>query len=335
QQKIAGKELYNALEFNEKIIKEFPVGLSVYDHTGQCIASNSSMEKFIGFGEKDIFCDKYKHGDFLQEIGLCEVMKYSIKHRVNKRHQFDIIQDNGKHASFECVFVPFTLRDELRLLLMLDDISDRKKSEERLKSTLAEKEALLKEIHHRVKNNMQIVASLMFLQAQNINNKVALGILLENQNRIRSMGLVHELLYRSVDLSRVPFDEYIEALVQSLRESYDKNDVCFQIQAEGIELPVDTAVPCGLIVNELITNSFKHAFKDNHSGLLTVLFMRNDGIYTLSVSDNGTGLPDNYDWESSATLGLNLIRTLSAQLDAELDFKNDNGLTCNLFFTVA
>jgi Ca2+/Na+ antiporter len=92
-------------------------------------------------------------------------------------------------------------------------------------------------------------------------------------------------------------------------------------------------IPCGLIMNELITNSFKHAFKDTQSGLLTIRFLRNEDTYTRSVSDNGAGLPDNYDWESPATLGLSLVRTLSAQLDAEINFKNDNGLTCNLLFT--
>ncbi|MCI5146627.1 MAG: hypothetical protein D3923_14140 [Candidatus Electrothrix sp. AR3] len=225
------------------------------------------------------------------------------------------------------------MRDELRLLLMIDNITERKKAEEHLKSTLAEKEALLKEIHHRVKNNMQIVASLMFLQSQNIKNKEALDVLQESQNRVKSMGLAHELLYRSANLSKVPFKEYIETLVQSLCESYGGN-ISFRVEAEGIELPVDTAIPCGLIVNELITNSFKHAFNNDQAGILTVRFIRLGDTYTLAVSDNGIGMPTDYDWKSSVTLGLNLVRTLSAQLDAQLEFKNNNGLTCELSFNL-
>ncbi|MCI5162906.1 MAG: sensor histidine kinase [Candidatus Electrothrix sp. AX5] len=195
---------------------------------------------------------------------------------------------------------------------------------------------------------MQIVASLMFLQAQNIKNQEAFAILQESQDRVKSMSLVHELLYQSENLSKVPFKEYVETLVSSLRQSYNAHDVLFQIEAESIDLPVDTAVPCGLIVNELITNSFKHAFKQAikqtvkdeeikseeilRSGILTVRFIRENGTCLLSVSDNGSGFPTDYDWGSSSTLGLNLIRTLSTQLDAALEFENQGGLTCRLRF---
>ncbi|MCI5166934.1 MAG: sensor histidine kinase [Candidatus Electrothrix sp. GM3_4] len=150
-------------------------------------------------------------------------------------------------------------------------------------------------------------------------------------------------------MSKVPFKKYIETLVSSLRQSYDAHDVLFQVEAESIDLPVDTAVPCGLIVNELVTNSFKHAFqqtvkeeKSLGSGskipsvpsALIVRFAIEKGAYVLSVSDNGSGFPADYDWNSSNTLGLNLIRTLANQLDAELEFENQDGLTCRLRFSV-
>ncbi|MCW5203075.1 sensor histidine kinase, partial [Desulfobulbus sp. US4] len=163
----------------------------------------------------------------------------------------------------------------------------------------------------------------------------ALDILQESQERVKSMSLVHELLYQSGNLSKVPFKEYVETLVDSLRQSYDAHNVLFQVEAESIDLPVDTAVPCGLIVNELVTNSFKHAFKaesNRQPGRLDILFIKDKDICMLSVSDNGPGFPADYDWSSSGTLGLNLIRTLSTQLDAELEFKNRDGLTCQLRF---
>ncbi|MCI5122485.1 MAG: sensor histidine kinase [Candidatus Electrothrix sp. AUS4] len=202
---------------------------------------------------------------------------------------------------------------------------------------MSEKESLLKEIHHRVKNNMQIVASLMFLQAQKIMNQEAADILQESQDRVKSMSLVHELLYQSGNLAKVPFKEYVETLMSSLRQSYDAEEILFQIEAEPIDLPINTAIPCGLILNELVTNSFKHAFKEKsspQSPILAIHFFRDGTSCMLSVSDNGSGVPKDYDWDSSNTLGLNLIRTLATQLDAELKFESQNGLICRLRFPV-
>lgn len=217
---------------------------------------------------------------------------------------------------------------------IMTDISRRKKDEAKLKSALLEKESLLKEIHHRVKNNMQIVASLMFLQAQSIENKDAFDILQESQDRIKSMCLVHELLYQSSNLAKVPFKKYMDPLVCSLRQSYNAHNVLLHMNAESIDLPVDAAMPCGLIVNELVTNSFKHAFTDKNTGEITISFLKDKTNYLLSVADNGPGFPNDYDWDAPTTLGINLIRTLSKQLDAELTFENHDGLTCRLHFSI-
>ena len=340
QRKNADIELYKTLEFNNKIIEEFPVGLSVYNQYGECIATNSCMTKITGFSAEQPLCSNYNKTDYWQETGLCAAAKQSIALHINICHNFKIEQAGGTQHFYQGTFVPFLLRDEQRLLLMIEDVTERKKAEEELKSALLEKESLLKEIHHRVKNNMQIIASLMFLQAQNIKNQEAFDILQESQFRVKSMSLVHELLYQSGNLSKVPFKEYIETLISSLRQSYGSHDVLFQIQAESIDLPVNTAVPCGLIINELVTNSFKHAFhhtaqeeKSEQPSILTVHFIRENGACVLSVSDNGSGFPEDYDWGSSNTLGLNLIRTLSSQLDAELEFENQGGLLCRLRFS--
>ncbi|MCI5125919.1 MAG: sensor histidine kinase, partial [Candidatus Electrothrix sp. AR5] len=344
QRKNADIELRKAFEFNKKIIGEFPVGLSVYNNDGECIAINSCMEKIAGFSQEEQLCSNYNEIDYWQETGLCAAAKQSIALHTNICHNFKIEYANGKQHFFKGIFVPFMLHEEQRLLLMIEDITARRKTEKVLKSALLEKESLLKEIHHRVKNNMQIVASLMFLQAQNIKSQEAFDILQESQDRVKSMSLVHELLYQSGNLSKVPFKKYVETLVSSLRQSYDAHDVLFQIEAESIDLPVDIAVPCGLIVNELITNSFKHAFKQDvkqsikdeghlRQDTLTVRFTRESRDYILSVSDNGSGFPTDEDWSSSNTLGLNLIRTLSTQLDAALELEHQDGLTCRLQFT--
>ncbi|MCW5212294.1 PAS domain S-box protein [Desulfobulbus sp. TB] len=338
QQKNAEKELRKSFEFNKKIIEEFPVGLSVYNSKGQCIASNSYMKKIIGFSKKQQLCISYNEIDYWQETGLCAAAQQSIAEHTNVSHNFNIEDTRGKKNFFTGIFVPFMLHDEQRLLLMVENVTKQKKAEEELKSTLLEKESLLKEIHHRVKNNMQIVASLMFLQAQDINNEEVKKILQESQDRVKSMSLVHELLYQSGNLAKVPFQEYIENLVSSLRQSYNAYNVLFQTETEPLDLPINTAIPCGLILNELITNSIKHAFTggetNRHAAKLTISFHKKETFCVLSVSDNGAGLPPEYDWNTSNTLGLNLIRTLSNQLDAEMKFENQNGTTCWLRFNV-
>ncbi|MCI5221739.1 MAG: PAS domain S-box protein [Candidatus Electrothrix sp. AR4] len=330
----AEQALHETAVLNDRIIHETPVGLLIFDQAGQCIVANNAVAKMLGGTREEVLLQNYNEIASWKESGMLEAAKKSLAEGKKCHLEFDNLTSFGKNGFYKSVFVPFTLHDELHLLLMLNDISERKKAEKQLKSNLTEKEALLKEIHHRVKNNMQIVASLMFLQAQQIENKEALKALQDSQDRVKSMGLVHELLYRSDNLSKVSFSKYIETLACSLRESYDgvKNDVSFRIEAEGIELPVDTAIPCGLIVNELITNSFKYAFKENRPGSLYVRFAREEDLYILSVSDNGVGLPTDYDWRSTATLGLSLVRTLSEQLDGQVEFTNDNGLTCRLSF---
>ncbi|WLE98613.1 MAG: PAS domain S-box protein [Candidatus Electrothrix communis] len=333
--KAAEQALRETAALNDKIIHEAPVGLAIYDKSGQCIIANDSAAKMIGASLPQILEQNYNDLESWRKSGLLNIAQKSLTERKRYYYEFDIITSFDRYGFFNSVFVPFTLHDELHLMLMIDDITERKQAEKRQRANLAEKEALLKEIHHRVKNNMQIAASLMFLQAQSVENPEALRVLQDSQERIKSMGLVHELLYKSGNLSKVPFNEYIETLVQSLQGSYGENNqqgISFHVEADGIALPVDTAVPCGLITNELITNSFKYAFTDNRPGKIIVRFIQEDDLYILTVSDNGIGLPADYDWKSAKSLGLNLVRTLAGQLDAEVRFENDNGLKTSLIF---
>ena len=333
--KAAEQALRETAALNDRIIHETPVGLAIYDKSGQCIIANNSTAKMVGTTLKEVLAQNYNNLGSWKKTGLLNIARKSLAERKKYRYEFDIVTSFDKSCFFNSVFVPFTLHDELHLLLMLDDITERKQSEARQKANLTEKEALLKEIHHRVKNNMQIAASLMFLQAQSVKNPEALRVLQDSQERIKSMGLVHELLYRSGNLSKVPFNEYIKALVQSLQGSYgdsNQRDITLHVEAEGIAFPVNTAVPCGLIINELITNSFKYAFTDNKPGRIIVHFIREGDLYILTVSDNGIGLPADYDWRSAKSLGLNLVRTLAGQLDAKVRFENDNGLKTSLEF---
>ena len=189
------------------------------------------------------------------------------------------------------------------------DITEGKRAEELVKSSLREKELLLKEIHHRVKNNLQITSSLLRLQAGKIADAA------ESQARIRSMALVHDMLYRSQDLARVDFAEYVRSLVTQLFRSYNVGGrIRSTVEMDPVVFGVDLAVPCGLVINELVANALKHAFPDERRGTVRVGMTATADRYLLSVRDDGIGLPPAIDYLRTETLGLQLVRMLAEQI---------------------
>ncbi len=216
------------------------------------------------------------------------------------------------------------------------DITDRKQAEEQLHASLREKEVLLREIHHRVKNNLQVISSLLNLQSRIVSDPLVLQIFKECQNRVRSMALVHEKLYRSGDLSRVNFGDYIRNMVYHLSHVHqvDPNRIQLKQEVEEILLDVNTAIPCGLILNELISNSFKHAFPEGRSGEVHVQFKRQeDGKLLLAVADNGIGLPETLDIHKTSTLGMQFITLLTQQLDAAIELRHQPGTEYRILFS--
>jgi len=201
------------------------------------------------------------------------------------------------------------------------DITERQRAEELIKASLREKEILLKEIHHRVKNNLQVVSSLFNLQAQTITQPEVLDVLRESHNRVRSMSLIHQLLYQSDSLAAINLGSYIRSLVPSLFRSYaiDRELVSLVLDVEHVPLSIDAAIPAGLILNELVANALKHGFAGQHRGRLTVrLYSDGDGIVVLSVADSGHGLPATFDISTSSSLGLHLVSSLTDQLEGTL-----------------
>jgi PAS domain S-box-containing protein len=214
------------------------------------------------------------------------------------------------------------------------DITESKRAEEIVRASLREKEILLKEIHHRVKNNLQITSSLLRLQAARIPVTEAQQFLRESQDRIRSMALVHEMLYRSEDLARIDFGEYARSLVQQLLRSYgvDVRRVTHAVDIEHVLLGVDEAMPCGLMINELVANSLKHAFPENRSGRVWVRMEADDRVCTLRVGDDGVGFPAETDFRETQTLGLQLVRTLTDQLEGTISLGREEGTEFSISF---
>jgi two-component sensor histidine kinase len=215
------------------------------------------------------------------------------------------------------------------------EIIERKRAEEQIKASLAEKELLLKEIHHRVKNNLQVISSLLNLQAGYVEDQAVREIFQESQHRVRSMALVHEKLYRSDDLARIDLAEYIRNLATFLFGSYRaaSGRITLEVEADDVLLGIDAAVPCGLMLNELISNALKHAFPNGRSGLIQVQLRAADTqTLTLIIRDNGIGFPQEFDFNNTTSLGMQLVDTLVQQLDGTLEMQSLNGSEFKITF---
>jgi len=217
------------------------------------------------------------------------------------------------------------------------NITERKQAEEQIKASLAEKEVMLKEIHHRVKNNLQVISSLISLQANDSKDGAVRQVLQDVTYRVRSMALVHEKLYQSADLSHIDFAEYIQGLLSYLWRAHGEiaAGVRMTFDLEPVLLPTDTAVTCGLILNELAVNALVHAFPDSADGEVTVSLQSGaDGRTRLCVTDNGVGLPRDLDWRESGSLGLRLVKMLSKQLNSTVEFSSEYGTKFEIIFEI-
>jgi two-component sensor histidine kinase len=218
---------------------------------------------------------------------------------------------------------------------ILRDVTDRKQAEERIKSSLHEKDVLLREIHHRVKNNMQIISSLLRLQSRLIGDDKLKEMFKESQNRIRSMALIHEKLYQTEDFARINFAEYIRSLTVHLFHTYkvNPNVVRMNTDVERVFLDINKAIPCGLIINELVSNSLKHAFPDNKKGEICIRLSSNKQKKTkLTVSDNGVGLPKSVNFSEPETLGLQLVSDLVNQIEGTIRLVRTKGTSFHISF---
>ena len=221
------------------------------------------------------------------------------------------------------------------LSTIIRDMSEQKEAEVRIKASLEEKEVLLKEIHHRVKNNLQIVSSLLQLQASYIKDVDALNIFEESRDRIKSMALIHEQLYQSNDLAQIDFPEYLRSLLNMVLSAHRTKSVRVetQLHVDPVSLDLDTAIPVGLITNELVTNSLKYAFAGRNVGEIGVRLTRSEaGDYLLMVSDNGVGLPEKFNFDKATSLGLRLVRILTKQMRARLEISNGMGTQFRVYF---
>ena len=232
----------------------------------------------------------------------------------------------------------------LGIVCIGNDITDIKLAENKIKASLEEKGLLLQEIHHRVKNNLQIISSLLSLQSKYVKDKEDLELFRESQSRVRSMAFIHEQLYQSSDFTNIEFGAYVENLINYLSYSYsiDPSYINFKLDIDDVSLDINTAIPCGLIINELVTNSLKYAFPANYckshddttnlNEICVYLHSYKKDKFILIISDNGVGLPEDINYKNNGTLGLLLVNSLVDQLDGTIELDRANGTKFKLIF---
>jgi len=224
----------------------------------------------------------------------------------------------------------------VKIVGIVKDITGRKQAEERVRAALREKEVLLKEVHHRVKNNLQVIISLLSIQSRQVRDNAVKEVLQDSQNRIRSIALIHEKLCKSEDVAMVDFAGYVRNLVHELLRAYasEKGAPALDLRVQDIRLGIDTAVPCGLIINELVTNCLKHAFPPGKTGRISIEFRSTGGgRIMLQVSDDGIGLPEGLDIKKMQTMGLGMIQALTEQLRGTLEMDRGSGTAIRVSFS--
>ncbi|MBF0520318.1 MAG: sensor histidine kinase [Nitrospirae bacterium] len=221
-------------------------------------------------------------------------------------------------------------------LALQNEITKRKDIEEKLKASLLEKKLLLRELHHRVKNNLQLITALLGLQLKYIKEETYREMFIESQNRVLAISLIHEKLYKSENFVEVDFNNYVSSLSSDIIASLCAETSMISLKLDipqNITVSVDVATPCGLILNELLTNSLKHAFKDKRDGCEIKISLRVfEDNFILTISDNGSGIPESTDIEKSKTLGLNIVSILVRQLKGTIELKRTNGTTVTIVF---
>jgi PAS domain S-box-containing protein len=397
---IALQKSQDSLRQNEKfiqsIIKHSPIGIAVRNKNGKLLSYNEAWVKIWGMDEErisrhiqDIIGDRFN--ELFEHLGphLGDVKKIFTNGGSLFIPELNIVKPNPGGATWVRQYF-YTVNDPLgridNIVILTDDITDRKqadeelrkthheltsnyeklssinkelklsqeelqaaklelkgnldvikKSEKQLKISLAEKEVLLKEVHHRVKNNLQIINSLLNLQTDFVKDETYKRMFRESQSRVRSMALVHEKLYKSQNLASVDFSEYVAGLVNELYKTFGvtQKEIGLSINITQKEVPVDIAIPCGLIINELVSNSLKHAFWDvkTPKAIDITMHHNDEGRYTLTVSDNGSGVKGNVDLQTAPTLGFQLIWALKDQLNGQISVNGEKGTTFRIAFS--
>ncbi len=327
------KRIHDAEERYRNLFDSANDAIILTDLDNRVTSWNKSAERIFGWTEKEIIGKKFLPLAFDQKLHLDneQIINNAISGGTVSGIETILMRKDGKGIDVSMTISP--LRDGNQNVTGLSgifrDITERRKAQEQIENSLKEKEVLLREIHHRVKNNMQIISSLLRLQAGFIKEKKYSDMYKESQNRIVTMSLIHEKLYQSTDLTRIELGGYIKELVNGIFISYDIDPgrINTKIEVENVLLGINSAIPCGLVINEIVSNSLKYAFPEGRSGEIRIALHRSsDSDFELAVADNGIGLPLDMDFKKTESWGMRMVTILvENQLHGEIYLNRDKG----------
>jgi len=336
---ITEKRLSESEEKFRSVAQSAVDGIITTDANGNIVLFNESLLNIFGFDKNEIegkpvtMLMPQRYWKIFEE-SLVQFQKTGLHGHAGETFETTGLRKDGSEFPFEISLATWSSKGKLFTTSIIRNITERKQMEEELEKSLQEKEMLLKEIYHRVKNNLMVISSLLNLQARYIKDKEALGIFRESQNRAKSMALIHERLYRSDDLKRINFGEYIRTLAADLFHTYaaDPSLIKLSINVEDVMLDINTAIPLGLVVNELISNSLKHGFPEGREGKINIDFHSEDATLILTVFDNGVGFPTDLDFRNTESLGLRLVNSLTEQIDGKIELDRSQGTEFKITF---
>ncbi|MCF8257169.1 MAG: PAS domain S-box protein [Flavobacteriales bacterium] len=328
----AEEELRLSEERHRAIYDQAYIGIARIAKMGRFLLVNQRLSDMMGYTAEELYRKTF------YELVLEKEVESSLQSwddllsgkLSNFSKEQTYVRSDGRHISANVTVSLVKDANEAPnyFVAVFEDVTERKENDRKLQDSLREKEVLLKEVHHRVKNNMQVISSILSLQSSYIDDEKALAMLRESQDRIKSMSFVHESLYQSDTLSEVNFAEYIRNIATNLYHSYGRPQGGIELifDLEPVFINLDTSIPCGLIINELVSNALKYAFEGREKGRITIhLSRRSDKLLRMVVEDDGVGLPKDFDVETADSLGLQLVTALTTQVGGKLSIDISNG----------
>lgn len=316
-------------EYLGQAFNRMPVAMIVVNQQGAITRVNQLAETTFGYDARELIGqpvetlipERYRHNHPHFRRGF---LAEATARPMGLGRDLSGLRKDGSEFPVEIGINPVDTGEGIMVLSVILDLSERKQAEKRIQDALTQKDLLLREVHHRVKNNLQVIHSLLDLQVLKLDDHDVIGVLRDSQNRIRSMSLIHQTLYQSSNFARVDFQRFLDELVPSLIESYRSvvGQVSIDINAHEVKLPINEAIPCGLVINELVSNALKHGFAQAQQGSIRVTVLATeDNMVEISVSNDGHPIPPDLDFARSATLGFQLVRLLTRQLNGTLDIQ--------------